>query len=157
VRQQRKAAELKSPDLKCIYKEEEMAATDILAVLHNMRTTEYYLEAEMLRRKKGATAMVCAPADSEDHAAIRCLLGTWEMIAAITLPLAEAQRKRVFEVMPILHMYTELEDAIKILREKDPDYATKFERLMNEQDFWLKTDGLSYRSGHVGGVHAYFG
>src|SRR6476646_7644139 len=99
-----------------------MASTDILAVLHNMRTAAYYLEAEMLRRQKGAAALANSPPDSEDQASIRCLIGTWEMIAAITLPLAEEDRKRVFEVFPILHMYTELKGAIEVYRAKDADF-----------------------------------
>ena len=134
-----------------------MASTDILAVLHNMRTAAYYLEAEMLRRQKGAAAMANSSPDSEDQAAIRCLVGTWEMIAAITLPLGENDRKRVFEVFPILHMYSALEGAIEVYRAEDPDFAEKFERLKNEQDDWLNADGLRYRSGQIGGVHAYFG
>jgi hypothetical protein len=140
-----------------------MAATasDILATLYSMRSNPTYQQAEALRQKVGAANMAGAEKNSAEYGAVCFLIGTWETIAVLSLPLAKTQKARVFEVTPVAFMHALLGDAILAIRKVDKgpgvNYAINFQKLSDEQTDWLKTKPESYHTGEGGGMHALFG
>jgi hypothetical protein len=83
------------------------------------------------------------------------LISTWETIAVM---LSNVKRKdRAFRVLPICHMYRELQAAIKQLGEGAN--TAELGRLYQQYEEWLKSRALDADSVSAlcGGLHARFG
>jgi acetolactate synthase regulatory subunit len=129
--------------------------TQLLAISFQMRSNAQYQAAETLRRSKDVAAMAKAARSSADFAAVNLLVNTWETISLLILQLDD--KDLVFQVTPVLHMFTELSDAIEIISADFPDYAANFRLLSKQQLEWLKFKDERYQSGAKGGMHALFG
>jgi hypothetical protein len=134
-----------------------LSKTQLLATLYQIRSNPKYQVAEGLRRKNKAAALARASEDTEEFGAINLLINTWETISVLILELKNKDKELIFEVTPVLHMFTELSDAIDIFSEKFPDYAANFRLLSKQQLEWLRFKDERYQTGEKGGMHALFG
>ena len=103
--------------------------------------------------------MARAAVASEEYAAVRLLIGTWDSIATRVLA-GDIPMIPFFQSNPVSHMWDALKDGIYEIRErsKGPTYATDFEALFNAFDDWLKTkDGKKYKTAAAQGINAHFG
>jgi len=129
--------------------------TQLLASLFEMRTHAQYQSAEATRRRGNIADM--AREDSPDHGAINLLVNTWETISVLVLELEDKDKESIFEILPVLYMFTQLNDAIEIISEKFPAYAANFRLLSKQQLEWLKFKDDRYQTSEKGGMHALFG
>jgi hypothetical protein len=135
-----------------------LSATQLLATLYQIRSNLNYQAAEGTRRKSGAAEMAkSADKDLTAFGQINLLVNTWETISVLVLGLKKKDRELIFEVTPVLYMFTELSDAIDILGCKFPDYASNFRLLSKQHLEWLKFKDDKYQTGEQGGMHALFG
>ena len=138
-----------------------MDTAEILVALETIRTNPAYRAAEVLRRKTvgGSAAMANSSADSEEHRAVLHLISTWDVIAQILADVSEDTKNRVFEVLPVCHMYKALKAAIEALKECSPSFGEQFGKLNGLHEAWLKSTGkdAKYISAACGGMHARFG
>ena len=137
--------------------EATLSKTQLLATLYQIRSNPKYQAAEATRRVKKAAAMANAGEDTEDFGDIKLLINTWETISVLVLGLKKKDKELIFEVTPVLHMFTELSDAIEILGCKFPDLASNFRLLSKQHLEWLKFKDDRYQTGEQGGMHALFG
>jgi len=131
--------------------------TQLLATLYMMRTNAPYQEAEALRRTSVVAEMAHADKTSEEYAAVFMLINTWESISVLVLELDEKDRDFLFGTLPVLFMFTELNDAIEIISCDIPGYAANFRLLSKRQAEWLKFKDDHYQTGEKSGMHALFG
>lgn len=131
----------------------------LLLGIEGMRSDSNYYAAEVLRRKVGgAEAMVATDSNSNEQAAVRLLITTWDAIAVLMRGVRT--KDKIYEVTPICHMYDALEPAIKYFRKQAPEFAVDFEKLNADYRAWLKKKKKSanYVSAACGGLlHARFG
>jgi hypothetical protein len=131
----------------------------LLLGIEGMRSDSNYYAAEVLRRKVGgAEAMVATDSNSDEQAAVRLLITTWDAIAVLMRGVRA--KDKIYEVTPICHMYDALEPAIKYFRKQAPEFAVEFEKLNADYRAWLKKKKKSatYVSAACGGLlHARFG
>lgn len=149
-----------------------MDETAALVAIHTLRIQPAYQQAERLRRKArgGATELANGKEDTEEYAAVKLLVNTWETIAAI-LESVES-RDRIYEILPICYMHNALKDAVVIISLKHANlkgpeqfdvpnngYGAKFTKLSNDYKSWLleKHKTTQYISGACGGMQAFFG
>lgn len=143
-----------------------------LAAIHNIRIQPVYQNAERLRRKakNGAVELANGGDDSEELAAAKLLVSTWETIATI---LESVENKdRIYEVLPICYMFNALREAIAIISRRhaclkqtdqfeipNNGYGAKFAKLANDYQSWLleKHKTTQYITGACGGMQAFFG
>lgn len=132
------------------------ALLDVLAI----RSGVAYQDAERLRRRVGSSRiMALSPMTSEDYAAARLLIGTWDSIAA-RVRAGDIPRVPFFQTSPVSHMWDALKDAIKVIRKrsKGPRYARDFQWLHATFAAWLRTPaGRKYRTAAKQGINAHFG
>ncbi|MBR0692060.1 hypothetical protein [Bradyrhizobium lablabi] len=112
-----------------------MNENELIIATENLRMDPHYHAAEIVRRRLGAQAMATS-SNEDDKAAVQLLIGTWETIAALTRGVKG--RDRVFERMPVCHMYQALAPAIEVFRATLPEYAAGFEKLNTEYHAWMK-------------------
>lgn len=131
----------------------------LLLGIEEMRSDVNYHAAEVLRRKVGgAEALIAAGLNSNEHAAARLLIVTWDAIAVLIRGIRN--KDKIYEVTPICHMYEALEPAILYFRKEAPEFAAQFEKLNIDYRAWLKKKRKSatYVSAACGGLlHARFG
>ncbi|HEY3068264.1 MAG TPA: hypothetical protein VGL09_20940 [Methylomirabilota bacterium] len=133
--------------------------TAVLLAITGLRSGADYRAAEITRRKIGAKQMVAKGPSSSEYASVRLLIGIWDNIAASARnddPLLD----RIFEHIPVCHMYEALREAVEMLREEFGDeYAVDFEWLYQQYLLWLERHGKGpeYRAMICGGLHAMFG
>lgn len=132
-----------------------MNKTQLLATLYEMRTNAQYQTAETLRRKSSVADMAKADRNSLEFGAINLLINTWETISILVLEIKD--KDSIFEILPVLYMFTELSDAIDIISCKFPAYAANFRLLSKQQLEWLKFKDERYQTGEKSGMHALFG
>jgi hypothetical protein len=131
--------------------------TQLIASVYMMRTNTQYQQAESLRRRTGAAGMANAGKTSADYAAINLLINTWEAISVLVLDFADEDKNFIFGILPVLYMFTELNDAIEVIGCKIPAYAANFRLLSKQQLEWLKFKDDHYQTGEKAGMHALFG
>src|ERR1700757_3798518 len=90
-------------------------------------------------------------------AAINLLINTWEAISVLVLDFADEDKNFIFGILPVLYMFTELNDAIEVIGCKIPAYAANFRLLSKQQLEWLKFKDDHYQTGEKAGMHALFG
>jgi hypothetical protein len=134
-----------------------LSKTQLLATLYQIRSNPNYQAAETLRRGNKVAEMAKDEKDIVKFGAVNLLINTWEMISVLILELKDKDRELIFEVTPVLYMFTELSDAIDILSCKFPDYASNFRLLSKQHLEWLKFKDDKYQTGEQGGMHALFG
>jgi hypothetical protein len=99
--------------------------------------------------------MAKADRNSLEFGAINLLINTWETISILVLEIKD--KDSIFEILPVLYMFTELSDAIDIISCKFPAYAANFRLLSKQQLEWLKFKDERYQTGEKSGMHALFG
>ena len=138
-----------------------MDAAEILVALETIRTNPTYRAAEIVRRKTvgGSGAMAHSSPESEEHRAVLLLISTWDVIAQILADASDDTKKRVFEVLPVCHMYRALQAALEALGECHPGFGEGFGTLNTAYETWLKgaNKDAKYISAACGGLHARFG
>jgi hypothetical protein len=132
----------------------------LLLGIQQMRSDPNYYAAEILRRKLGDAGALVANTDenSEEQAAARLLITTWEAIAVLIRGVRT--KDKIYEVTPICHMFDELKPAIDYFRKQAPEFAVEFEKLNADYNAWLKKKKKkgTYVSAACGGLlHARFG
>ncbi len=133
-----------------------MNKTQLLATLYEIRSNPSYQLAEAKRQlSKDVSAMARADKSSAEYGAITLLINTWETISVLVLKIKN--KNLIFEITPVLYMFTQLNDAIEIIGEEFPDYAANFRLLSKLQSEWLKFKDERYQTGEKGGMHALFG
>ena len=130
--------------------------TQLLATIFQIRSNPSYQQAEGLRRQlNNVSAMAKADRNSVEFGSVNLLINSWETISVLVLQIKD--KDLIFKVTPVLHMFTELSDAIDIFSEKFPDYAANFRLLSKQQLEWLRFKDERYQTGEKGGMHALFG
>lgn len=130
--------------------------TQLLATIFQIRSNPSYQQAETMRRQKNnVSKMARADKNSAEFGAVSLLINCWETISVLVLQIKD--KDLIFEITPVLHMFTELSDAIEIISCEFPDYATNFRLLSKLQAEWLKFKDDRYQTGAMGGMHALFG
>lgn len=135
--------------------------TQLLATIFQIRSNPSYQQAETMRQKamrqqkNGVPAMAKAGKNSAEFGAVNLLINSWETISLLVLQVKD--KDLIFEVTPVLYMFTELSDAIDIISCEFPDYAANFRLLSKLQAEWLKFKDDRYQTGAKGGMHALFG
>lgn len=129
--------------------------TDHEALQIIMNTTELrisvpYQTADALRRASSAEAMARTAQTSNEYAAVRLLIGTWDRIAMFVQGFNERQRRRFFRCHPVLMVWLALAPAVQVIRQSGqvgPRFAIEFENLAEQYRKWTETkDGQEYRT-----------
>jgi hypothetical protein len=112
-----------------------------------LRSGTEYRKAYLLLRRRGS-AITKLDKESDEYAAIRLLIGTWEQIAIFTQTFNEKQRHKWFRCQPVSLMWEFLKTGIEEIRKSaGKKYAENFERLHDQHQAWIKTpDGTDYRT-----------
>jgi hypothetical protein len=120
-------------------------------------STEYRKAFQMARRKR-PEAMAKADKDSEEYAAVRLLIGTWDRIALWDDAFSAKQRQQFFAHHPISLVWKCLEPATYVIRnDTDKRFAADFENLHKKYEKWTHTkDGQEFKSPTVQAIHALF-
>jgi hypothetical protein len=142
-----------------------MTVNSELFEIHLLRSSVPYHAAEVLRRQTigGAAAMAAAGETTQEYAAVRLLVSTWETIAlrvkgntALKIPFCENN--------PVGHMWDALWPGIKIIRGNafrtkaaGTYYAREFQLLNGTYRRWLNTKPASYQTAALEGINAQFG
>src|SRR5436853_2540534 len=94
--------------------------SDVLHVImhaNELRSGSDYRHAFHLLRKKGkrgAATMASSDERSEDHSAIRLLIGTWNSIAMTAEHLDNNEIKRFFRTQPVALMWKNLSPGVEV-------------------------------------------
>ncbi len=130
--------------------------TQLLATIFQIRSNPSYQQAEGMRRlRNNVSAMARADKNSAEFGAVNLLVNSWEAISVLVLQIKD--KDLIFEITPVLYMFTELSDAIEIRSCEFPDYAANFRLLSKLHAEWLKFKDDRYQTGEQGGMHALFG
>jgi hypothetical protein len=125
-----------------------------------LRNGTEYQEAERLRRRIGSSkAMAESLTTSDEYAAVRLLIGTWDSIAK-RVRAGDIQEGPFFESNPVQHMWDALQGGIVVIRKrsKGPRYAEDFQWLVRKLRGWLKKPAnRKFRTASVEGINAHFG
>jgi hypothetical protein len=143
------------------YGEAQMTESEFLQLtlqLAQLRAGTEYQKAFRLVRRNRPEQMARADKNSEEYAAIRLLIGTWEGIAIIGNGFSAAQRKRFFRCHPVLLLWRLLEPAAKVIRsETDKRFAKEFEDLAMSYRVWTESkDGQEFRTAEQQAICARF-
>jgi hypothetical protein len=105
-----------------------------------------YRKAFQLSRRRGTEALAQADKDSEEHAAIRLLIGTWDRIAMFSESFSAKQRQQFFRSHPVSLVWNCFEPAIEVIRRSTDDrFAKTFENLHNQYEKWTTSkDGREF-------------
>jgi hypothetical protein len=119
--------------------------------------TEYQKAFRSVRRSR-PDHIARADKNSEEYAALRLLIGTWEGIAIIVNDLSGAQRKRFFRCHPVLLLWRLVQPAAEVIREEtDEAFAKQFEELAMSYLAWTETkDGQQFRTAEQQAICARF-
>ena len=96
--------------------------------------------------------------NSDEYAALRLLIGTWEGIAIAFKNYSKAQQYGAFRCHPVSLMWNLLEPAIEEIRKTlGGKYASEFEGLHKLYESWTKTtDGKDFRTAQQQAICAKF-
>lgn len=112
-----------------------------------LRSGSEYRKAYLLirRRRPDITRL---DKESEEFAAIRLLVGTWDQIAVFVQGFSEQQRHKLFRCQPVSLMWEFLRAAILEIRKSVGErYAYNFEGLHEQHQEWIRSpDGEDYRT-----------
>lgn len=137
-------------------KQEVALHTQLLATIFQIRSNASYQQAEGMRRRiNNVSAMARADKTTEEFGAVNFLINSWETISVLILQIKD--KDLIFEITPVLHMFTELSDAIETISCEFPDYAANFRLLSKLQAEWLKFKNDRYQTAEKSGMHALFG
>lgn len=105
-----------------------------------------YRKAFQLSRRKGPESLARADKNSEDHAAIRLLIGTWDRIAMFSESFNAKQRQRFFRSHPVSLVWNSFEPAIEVIRSSTGNgFAKTFENLHDQYEKWTTSkDGRQF-------------
>jgi hypothetical protein len=111
-------------------------------------TSTEYRKAFLLSRQESVEKLATAQRPSDEYAAIRLLIGTWERIAIACKDFNEGQRRQFFRYHPIALYWRRLEPAtLFIRRTTDEAFAAEFEVFRNQYDEWTQSeDGREFRT-----------
>jgi hypothetical protein len=125
--------------------------------IKELRSAGNYQSAETQRQTDGSGTMAAGSADQQ--AAIRLMIGTWESIANMVLPLDPIGQESIFGSTPVGYMWDGLYAGIWIIRqnENEPGYASRFEQLDTAYMAWISTKSAGYQSDAAQGLNANFG
>lgn len=117
-----------------------------------------YRKAFQLVRRQGAEALARADKSSDDYAAIRLVVGTWDRIATVASDFSAKQLQQFYRHHPIGLMWSRLEPAINLIRDDiDEGFAAEFDDLHTKYDKWTKTKaGRRYSTAQQQAVNACF-
>jgi hypothetical protein len=107
-----------------------------------------YRKAFQLARRNGPERLANANKDSEEYAAIRLLIGTWDRIAMFSQAFNAKQRQQFFRSHPVSLVWKCLEPAITAIRSStDKGFAKSFEDLHNQYQKWIASKaGSEFRT-----------
>lgn len=107
-----------------------------------------YRKAFQLARRNGPERLARADKDSEEHAAVRLLIGTWERIAIFSQSFNPKQRQQFFRSHPVSLVWHCLEPAITVIRHSTNDgFAKNFEDLHKQYQKWIASKaGSEFRT-----------
>jgi hypothetical protein len=137
-----------------------MTEQDVLHVtthIDRLRSGSQYRNAYLLlRRNKPDIGKL--KKESDEFAAIRLLVGTWEQIGIYVQTFDEAQRHRWFRCQPVSLMWQFLDEPIQEIRKSvGPKYAQNFEELFKQHQKWTQSeDGRDYRTAEQQAICARF-
>jgi hypothetical protein len=137
------------------------AVAGALLAVQALRCGTEYRAAELLRRSVGSSKQMAAnPETTKEHAAVRLLIGTWNVIGTMVRQ-GDLPKEKIFETNPVSDMWEALSDAVGVIRQQPGcgGYAEDFEWLYKASLDWMKKNRKSprYRSGAGGGVQLLFG
>ena len=119
----------------------------------NMQVTQLcsnteYREAFHMSRRKGPEEMAKADKNSDEYAAIRLLIGTWDRISIFGKDFNPKQRQQFFRHHPVSLVWKRLEPATKVIRyDTDEKFAREFEGLHKQYQKWTESkDGEEFRT-----------
>jgi hypothetical protein len=128
----------------------------ILHITELCSSTEYRNAMRLSRRERAGT-LARASENSDEYAAIRLLIGTWDRIAMISDAFNEKQYEHFFRMHPVSLIYQTFEEAIKHIREdkRNDRYAADLEGLNWKYQKWFR-DSRQYTSIGDEGIHGLF-
>jgi hypothetical protein len=131
----------------------------IIIQLTQLRSGVEYQKAFRLLRRNRPDDMANADKKSDEYAAIRLLVGTWDRIAQIVGRLSPPEQVQIFVCHPFGLMWRSLEPAIEVLRKNiDPSFAADFEAVHRQYYDWTRTEGgHNFNTLSRQAVHACFG
>jgi hypothetical protein len=111
--------------------------------------TEYRKAYLLIRRSRPNISKL--DKESDEYAAIRLLIGTWEQIAIFVQNFNQKQLTRWFRCQPVSLMWEFLEIAVQEIRKGvGEQYAQNFEALHQKYQAWIKSpDGKDYRTAEM--------
>jgi hypothetical protein len=112
-----------------------------------LRSGTEYRKAYLLLRRRGP-AIATLDKESDEYAAMRLLIGSWEQIAIFVQTFTASQRNKWFRCQPVSLMWEFLKTEIEEIRKSaGKKYAENFEILHDQHQAWIKTpDGKDYRT-----------
>src|SRR5947209_1778852 len=130
-----------------------MTEQDVLQVtmhIDMLRSGSEYRKAYLLIRRSRPD-ITKLDKESDEFAAIRLLVSTWEQIAIFVQGFSEKQRHKLFRCHPVSLMWEFLKTAILEIRKSVGDkYAQNFETLYEQHQAWIKSsDGKDYRTAEM--------
>jgi hypothetical protein len=135
-------------------------ALQIIIKITELRMNAQYQAAEALRRRVGASTLARSAPESDEHAAGRLLIGTWDRIAMFVQDFNDQQRRRFFAWNPVLLVWKSLQPAVEIIRTSGAvsrNFASAFEGLASQYQEWTQTpDGQQFRTEAQQAVGALF-
>jgi hypothetical protein len=134
----------------------------------HLRANPKYREAELMRRRlgpNGAQLMAKSKHDSDEYAAVRLLIGTWNRISIYADEFNQRQLNKFFRCHPIGLTWKVLEPGISVIRTDKtapepvgPGYGKALEELAGKYNRWTKSaNGKDYRSEEQQAICADFG
>jgi hypothetical protein len=127
----------------------------ILKITELCSSTEYRAAMRLSRRERAET-LAQRDQNSDEYAAIRLLIGTWDRIATISDEFSHEQYERFFRMHPVSLIFQTFQRAIQIIREQTNErFAEDFEALHKRYQKWLRGQ-LQYTSIDDEGIHGLF-
>jgi hypothetical protein len=109
----------------------------------------------LLSRRQRPEKLAKADQNSDEYAAIRLLIGTWDRIAMFGKDFSAKQRQQFFRWHPVSLVWKCFEPAIKLIRsDTNERFAKDFEEFHKLYEKWLATQ--RYTSADDEGIHALF-
>jgi hypothetical protein len=117
-----------------------------------------YRQAMLLSRRRGPENLANADKNSEEYAAVRLLIGTWNEIATFCGGFSAKQRSQFFRSHPVSLAWQYLEPATLIIRQDiDEVFAMEFESLHKQYQKWIESrGGRRYTTGQLQAINAKF-
>ena len=125
-------------------------ALQIVIKVTDLRLSPQYQAAAAMARRSGAQSMARSDPKSDEHAAVRLLIGTWERIGMFVKEFDDNQRRRFFRCNPAGLIWGYLSPAVVYIRSGgsvSPNFGKEFETLAGQYVQWTQTpDGQEFRT-----------